>query len=363
MKRLFVDLSLTAQTGAGSAVYAWEICHRLMRLGAPLQVLPMTIPFRTLGRSGLPRKIQALMRDLLWRPFLAGLEAHTGDCFLFTNAFVPRRFQGREYGVIVLDLGAWRDRNLLSWRGRLGMRTMPRVLAGARHVFAISEFTAQDISKAFGIPRDHITLAPCGLSAVFSRPADETKIDEINKIALPDCYILHVGSLEPKKNIGFLLDVFQRLRGLNHPRIEKCKLLLTGAEAWRDRTVRETVAAHPHARDIVVLGHAQASDMPALYKQAAAMVFPSTLEGFGLPVIEALSQGTPALIQNNSALSQFGTWGATRFDAFDAELWAKRLQETIAGHERVSDDHVQAVKRTFDWDRTARTLFKIMLGK
>jgi len=149
MKRLFIDLSLTVQTAAGSAVYAWEICHRLMRLGQPMQVLPMTNPFRTQGRFGWKRRFNALLRVLLWRPWLAGLEARGSDCFLFTNAFVPRSFMGREYGVIMLDLAAWHDRDLLSWRGRLGMLGLPQTLRRASAIFAISEYTAEDVAQTF----------------------------------------------------------------------------------------------------------------------------------------------------------------------------------------------------------------------
>lgn len=361
MKRLFVDLSLTAQTGAGSAVLAWEFAHRLMRLGLPMQVLPMTCPFRTLGRAGLPRKVQALLRDLLWRPFLAGLEAGPRDCFLFINSFVPRRFLDREYGVIMLDLGAWHDRRILSWRGRLGTRSMPAALARARHVFAISEFTARDVCAQFHLPRDRVVLTPCGLSAAFRReaPGDVGR----NPPSLPETYLLHVGSLEPKKNIGFLLEVFARLKTTRRPRAGECKLLLTAGEAWRTDAVARSIRDHVHARDIILLGHVPPEDMPGLYRRAAALVFPSTLEGFGLPVIEALSQGTPALIQDNSALSQFKAYGATVFQQFDADQWASALLDVLCRHERVADDHVRAVRAAFDWDASAEIILRAMLGR
>ncbi|HDQ41341.1 MAG TPA: glycosyltransferase family 1 protein [Desulfonatronum sp.] len=364
MMRLFVDLSLTVQTGAGSALYAWEICHRLMRLGHAQQVLPMTCPFRTLGRVGIPRKMQALLRDLLWRPFLSGLEAQEQDCFLFINAFVPRRFLNRKYAVVVLDLGAWHDRSILSWRGRLGTRTMPRVLTGAQHVFAISDSTADDLVREFNIPRKDIVLAPCGLSDAYARPCSGHAA-VVNGISLPECYVLHVGSFEPKKNIKFLLDVFQEMRSqatrTENSRAGNCKLLLTGAESWRDQGLREALAAHPLTRDIIILGRVEAADLPGLYGQASALVFPSALEGFGLPVIEALSQGTPVLVQRNSSLTQFGRFGATVFDAFDTPLWASRLLDIISQRQRLPDTHIQAVRATFSWDRTARTILETML--
>lgn len=361
VKRLFVDLSLTAQTGAGSAVLAWEFAHRLMRLGLPMQVLPMTCPFRTLNRVGLPRKLQALMRDLLWRPFLAGLEAGPQDCFLFINSFVPRRFLHREYGVVMLDLGAWRDRRILSWRGRLGTRNLPTVLARARHVFAISEFTSQELHTQFQLPPKEIILTPCGLSTAFQRAAD----DQINTgaLSLPETYLLHVGSLEPKKNIGFLLEVFARLKQSDHPRARGCKLLLTAAESWRTREISQRIRDHDHAPDIVLLGHVPPEAMPGLYRRAAALVFPSTLEGFGLPVIEALSQGTPALIQDNSALSQFKAYGATIFQQFDAARWTSILLDILQRGDRVAEHHVQAVRSTFDWDASAAIILRTMLGR
>lgn len=372
MKRLFVDLSLTSQTGAGSAVYAWEICHRLMRLAMPMQVLPLTNPFRTHGRTGLSRKISALLRDLLWRPFLAGLEARPGDCFLFTNAFVPRSFLDREYAVIMLDLGAWHDRAILSWRGRLGTRALPTVLARATHVFAISEHTAQQVAQEFSIPYQRITLAPCGLSGNFIQPAQTAQaqsgrtLEEINGVPLPADYLLHVGSLEPKKNIPFLLQVFALLRDeirSGTPGAAKpCKLVLTGGESWHDDQLRRTISAHPYARDIVMLGNVPARDLPALYRQAAALVFPSILEGFGLPVIEALSQGTPVLAQANSSLTQFGPFGATILNDFNAADWASRLRDILATKTRVSEEKIMAVHQAFNWDRTAATILRTMLG-
>ncbi|WP_158269673.1 glycosyltransferase family 1 protein [Desulfonatronum sp. SC1] len=364
-KRLLVDLSLTGQTEAGSAVYAWEICHRLMRQAMPMQVLPLTSPFRVLGRTGIRRKLNGLLRDLLWRPVLAGLEARPDDCFLFTNTFVPRKFWRRKFGVVILDLGAWHDRALLSWRGRLGTRTLPAVLAHAAHIFAISEYTAQDVARAFAIPRHRITLAPCGLSEAFLDPP--APLATINTVPLPPRYLLHVGSLEPKKNIPFLLQVHAQLRRQDAPPTPQgdarppCKLVLTGGESWHDAPLRQAIAEHPYAEDIQILGRVAPEDLPALYRQASALVFPSLLEGFGLPVIEALSQGTPALVQANSSLTQFGAFGATVLDDFEPGAWVRGIQEILASKTRISEKHKQAVRETFSWDRTAAIIRRTML--
>lgn len=367
MKRLFVDLSLTTQTEAGSAVYAWEICHRLMRQAMPMQVLPLTSPFRVLGRTGIRRKLNGLLRDLLWRPMLAGLEARPDDYFLFTNTFVPRKFLNRNYGVVILDLGAWHDRTLLSWRGRLGTCTLPAVLANAGHIFAISKFTAQDVAQEFSIPRHRINLAPCGLSMAFTNPAPPLEV--INGTLLPRCYLLHVGSLEPKKNIPFLLQVFtffrQQAENRAHqqadPETDAYKLVLTGGEAWHDASLRRAIKEHPYSEDIILLGQVAPKELPALYKQAAALVFPSLLEGFGLPVIEALSQGTPVLVQANSSLTQFGEYGATVLDRFQAELWVQALVDILASRARISEEQIKVVRETFNWDQAATTILQTML--
>ncbi|WP_045222774.1 glycosyltransferase family 4 protein [Desulfonatronum thioautotrophicum] len=366
MKRLFVDLSLTAQTENGSAVYAWEVGHRLMRQAMPLQVLPLTSPFRVLGRTGIQRKLNGLLRDLLWRPILAGLEARPDDLFLFTNTFVPRKFWRRQFGVVILDLGAWHDRALLSWRGRLGTRSLPAVLEHAAHIFAISEYTAEDVARVFAVPRSRITLAPCGLSETFLAPP--APLATINTVQLPSCYLLHVGSLEPKKNIPFLLQVFALLRQQTATSTRqtdarsKCKLVLTGAESWHDASLRQAIAKHPYSEDILLLGRVAPEDLPALYRQAAALVFPSVLEGFGLPVIEALSQGTPALVQANSSLSQFAPYGATVLNDFEPEGWVGRIREILALETRMPENLKKSVRDTFNWDRTATIIRRTMLG-
>jgi len=366
MERLLVDLSLTAQTEAGSAVYAWEVCHRLMRQAMPMQVLPLTSPFRVQGRTGLRRKLNGLLRDLLWRPVLAGLEARHGDCFLFTNTFVPRKFWRRKFGVVILDLGAWHDRALLSWRGRLGTRSLPAVLAHAAHIFAISEYTAEDVVREFSVPRHQITLAPCGLSAAFFDPS--APLSTINTVPLPPRYLLHVGSLEPKKNIPFLLQIYAQLRHQDATSATQtdarppCKLILTGGESWHDASLRQAIAEHPYAGDILTLGRVAPEELPALYRQAATLVFPSLLEGFGLPVIEALSQGTPALVQANSSLAQFGVHGATILNTFEPGLWVREIQEILASETRIPEKQRQAVRETFNWDRTAAIIRRTMLG-
>lgn len=227
-RKIYFDLSTLANTSSGSAVYVWELCHRLMRLAKPLQVLPFTSPFRTLGRKGLSRTLNAILRDTIWQNLLAGMQANKKDYFIFPSILnVPKKFYNLKYAVVVYDLGAWYNRSYLKWRGRIALRAIPEILANADSIFAISDYTAQDTANEFGIAKDRIIVAPCGLSQIYQLDAPILK--QINGVKLPtNKYFLHVGNTEPKKNVSFLLKVYERFREITASIGSDIKLVLTG---------------------------------------------------------------------------------------------------------------------------------------
>ena len=351
-RKLYFDLSILASTAAGSAIHAWELCHRLMRLAKPLQVIPFSSPFKTQDKTGLNRAFNAVLRDTLWQNWLAGMEANQKDYFIFPNLNVPRKFYPLEYAVFVHDLGSWHNRSYLKWRGSLTTQAIPKALKNANCIFAVSEYTAQDVAREFGIAREQITVAPNGLSSMYACAGD--KIQTINGVTLPAQYFLHVGTFEPKKNLFFLLQVYERFRELTGKAV---KLLLTGGEFWHSSQFFRRVHESQYSNEIIILGRVETDKLPSLYRGATALVFPSTFEGFGIPAIEALSQGTPVLVNSNTSLTQFGEFGATVFDNFDAEIWARELDKILAG-KKLASEYPAQVRNYFDWDRTAKIVWE-----
>jgi glycosyltransferase involved in cell wall biosynthesis len=354
-RKIYFDLSVLAQTAAGSSVHAWELCHRLMRLSQPLQIIPFTLPFRTEGKKGFSRAFNAVLRDTVWNNLLVGMEASKQDYFIFPNTNVPKKFYNLKYAVFVHDLGSWHDRSYLTWRGNLGTRSLPKILENANKIFAISDYTAEDIVSEFKISREKIIIAPNGLSDIYKSDAEKPK--SINGVSLPDQYFLHVGTFGPRKNLSFLLKVYEKFREITDKNGSLVRLILTGGESYNSSQFFQQLRNSSYANNIVVLGKVKTEDLPSLYKGATAFIFPSIFEGFGIPIIESLSQGVPVLINSNTSLTQFKNFGATVFDHFDEDIWANKLKEILSG-KRVDSIYVSKVRSYFDWDRTAKIVMQ-----
>ena len=352
--KVYFNLSPVAITFGGTAVYAWEVCHRLMRLAKPLQVIPYTCPFKTLDKSGFPRLFNALLRDTIWDNILAGLEADEEDYFIFPTPDVPKKFYNRKYAMVIHDIAYWYDPSITTWGGRVFVRALPESTKSAHRIVTVSDYTAKDISKEFGIPIDKIVVAPNGLSEIYKFEA--SSIQKVNGIDIPSRYFLHVGKFDPKKNLSFLIKVYERFRELSGNRGNTFKLLFTGGQSnvKADVPILKQIRNSRYASDILVLGQVTSKDLPALYKGATAFVFPSTFEGFGIPVIEALSQGTPTLVNANTSLSQFSEFGATVINNFDINDWANKLKEMSFTNKKIAPSYISKAITFYDWDRTAK---------
>ena len=140
-------------------------------------------------------------------------------------------------------------------------------------------------------------------------------IKSIKGISIPEKYFLHVGNFSANKNLCFLVEVYEQFRNMTGQDGKDYKLILTGGQYMVNFhiPVLEKIRNSPYVSDIIILGKVNGKDLPSLYKNATTFVFPSKFEGFGIPVIEALSQGTPALVNANTSLTQFGDFGGYGF--------------------------------------------------
>jgi len=184
-----------------------------------------------------------------------------------------------------------------SWRSRLLRRPGLRLLPRADAVITPSQATADDCIRIGGVPPERIQVIPHGLAGSF-RPATPEAVEDIRRrFRLPRPYLLGVGTFEPRKGLQHLVAVTRRLR-----RAHDLDLVVAGSQGIFAPAVRAQLAAlGQHGRD---LGFVPASDLATLYSGAAAFVFPSAYEGFGLPLLEAMGCGTVAVTFANSALPE-----------------------------------------------------------
>ena len=229
---------------------------------------------------------------------------------------------------------------------RQGVRFMTRgfelTRRGADVVICPSQATASDC-VARGVEPDRVRVIPWGVTTVEVGPADVERVR--SAYDLPDTFVLWVGTAEPRKNLRGLLAAMDRTR-IDAP------LVLVGPDGW-GTDVGELIDAtsHPVRR----IGVVSQRDLSALYTAARVFAYPSLLEGFGMPVLEAMAQGTPVVTSSGTATEEVVGDGGYAVDPRDLDGLAQRISELVSDEQR----HVEVSKAararaaTFTWAATA----------
>jgi glycosyltransferase involved in cell wall biosynthesis len=203
------------------------------------------------------------------------------------------------------------QRQYLAWSTRHSART-------ARRVLADSDATAADLVRHDQIPADKITVVYPGRDEAL-QVVDPSPVRQRYGLQAP--YILHVGTLQPRKNLVRLIDAVQRLR-VSEPDVE---LVLAGARGW----LADPILAAAQAPGVRVLGPVPDQDLAALYTGASVFAFPSLYEGFGFPVLEAQTCEVPVVCASTSSLPEVAGQGALLVDPLDTDALADALGQTL----------------------------------
>jgi glycosyltransferase involved in cell wall biosynthesis len=179
------------------------------------------------------------------------------------------------------------------------------VPANARRAAAVivgSEYSKREIQATYGIPPERISVIGDAPDPRFRPVRDAPVLAELQqRLGIRGRYLLSVGRLNPRKNVLGLLQAFERLR----PRLrEPLQLVIAGQRDFRTDRLEAAIVASPWRADVVRAGYVSDDDLPALYSGAAVFVFPSFLEGFGLPPLEAMACGTPVVCSNATSLPE-----------------------------------------------------------
>lgn len=361
MTRIAIDGWPLQARSAGVAVYVGELVRALAAV-AP------TIEWTLFGAAAAPAAapIGAARWRRAWRyplvmgvppgvPRLATLEAVLGavDCFHATAYAVPR---ARRVPVVltVHDLTLLRHPELGTPALRRTVGAVARHAAEARLVIADSRATADDLIALCGVPAARIRVVPLGVAAAFQPlPRDAARAHVARRFGLDAPYLLHVGTLEPRKNLPRLIAA---CAGLWRGGALTQRLVLAGADGWGTAAVARAIAAAGTAARVTRLGRVDAADLPALYAAADALVFPSLYEGFGLPVLEAMACATPVLTSRAGALPEVAGDAALLVDPGDHAALADAVRR-IAGDRDLRARLAAAGPpraAAFTWARTAQ---------
>ncbi len=230
-----------------------------------------------------------------------------------------------------------------------------RTASQADAIITISHFSAKEITTFLEIPEDRIFTTHLGVAPCFTKPTPK-EIDLFrsrNGITRP--YLLTVGTVEPRKNIPFLISLYEHMQDYEGD------LLIAGGLGWRYEPILKRMQESPRAKQIRRIGYMPEEDLPALYASADAFLLPSFYEGFGLPPLEAMACQTPVIASSGGSLREVLQDGAIVLDHYDLDLWSEMLTK-ILGDKTARNDLIERGMRTasqYTWTKTAQQTLEL----
>jgi glycosyltransferase involved in cell wall biosynthesis len=280
-------------------------------------------------------------------------------------------FMPKPYVVTVHDLSTLLFDEKRDFQKGLRSARFRRGLLRADTVIAVSAATRRDVSNLLGIPLDRIRKIYSAPDPVFTAPPpdpaaqrmEQRRILERYQINYP--FLLYAGNIRPQKNIARLVEAFAVLRGEleAHPVYSGLRLIIIGDELSQYPGVRHAVIQTRMEQSVRFLGFVPISTLRVFYETAAAFVFPSLYEGFGLPPLEAMALGTPVVTSNVSSLPEAVDDAAVTVNPENVFDIARGIRDVLLNHDLRTKliDLGRAQAQRFNWERTARQVLETYL--
>jgi glycosyltransferase involved in cell wall biosynthesis len=273
------------------------------------------------------------------------------DVVHFTNYLAPLTGDLR-YVVSVHDLTLLLFPHLHTVRKRLlTAGLVSRVARRARLVLTPSESSRRDAVTLLGLDPGRVRMIPYAPPDHF-RPADEGP-ERLAAFGVRPPYLLHVGTLEPRKNLPRALRAFARVADA----VPDASFVVAGGAGWDGGAARrEAARARGLLGRVNFLGYVREELLPLLYTHAAALVYPSLYEGFGFPVIEAMACGAPVLTSRSSSLAEIAEGAAWLVDPLDERALGEAMVALLADQARRDELRAKGRARVsaYTWERTVR---------
>ena len=305
--RIAIDATpmLLRSSGVKNYVYYW--IRSLQKLAGPQAVsaFPFLGPLGELNHAAstmsaaqtLVRLGYVIASNFIPFPIL-NPAARRFDIFHITSILVRHPPTNTRYTATLHDMTCWLMPEFHTRGNVKAAREFGRVARGAGGLIAVSEWTRRDALRLLDLPPERIEVIYSGIAEGFfhADPAAVTRVRAAYSLSRP--YVLFVGTIEPRKNLGRLLDAWQQLpRSLSG----EFDLVLAGPQGWDQTGI---VARARTMAGVRYLDYVPEPDLPALNAGAAAFAYPSLYEGFGFPVAQAMAAGVPVLTSNVSSLPE-----------------------------------------------------------
>jgi glycosyltransferase involved in cell wall biosynthesis len=353
--RIGYDITPLSVPRTGVGTYTACLLASLEREGetiVPLSHVPGDDCLRDVSNGSHRRALNKTvwMQVLLRRK----LEKQQLDICHFTNNVAPL-WSPCPYVLTIHDMTLWLYPSYHPLRRLAAMRPIiPLAARRAAAVITVSDSAKADVVRLLGIAPEKVSVIYEAPEQTFRRPVGESELALARQeCQLPDNYLLHVGTLEPRKNLVRLLEAFALLhrRGLipHH-------LVFVGQKGWQFEEIFATVDAHALHGLVHFLDYVPGGRLPAIYHLADALVFPSLYEGFGLPVVEAMACGTPVITSPNGSLKEIAGDAAVYLEPESVDSMAETIGRTVADRELLVELGQRGLAHSagFSWRRAAQ---------
>ncbi|NOZ79108.1 MAG: glycosyltransferase family 4 protein [Acidobacteria bacterium] len=307
------------------------------------------------ARFWLPvRPTLALLRTFA-EPLLRWLD---GNDAVFAPNFFPHRTQapwGQSLVITVHDLAfAVMPETVAPETLAELARRLPRALFASERIIAVSEATRQDLIAHLGVSPRRIHVIHEGLDPRFAAGAAGGE----PPAGLPERYMLVVSTIEPRKNVAAVVRAFNLLADWGY----RGGLVLVGRWGWHTGGIRAEIDASPVRDRIVHLDYVERDALPALYRGADALLFPSLMEGFGLPILEAMACGTPVVTSGQSAMPEVAGPAGIYVDPTRPQSIASAVEALLSDeqHRARLAELGRARASRFDWERAAAATTQVL---
>lgn len=294
----------------------------------------------------------------LWFQFRipAILRRYKANVFLSPDGYLSLRTKVPQVAVIH-DINFFhRPADLPRLTAKYYNHFFPKFAQKARRIATVSFYSKEDITRSFKVDFDKIDVVYDGIDRSFS-PTTKSEQEEVRKeYTQGNPYFLFVGALHPRKNIGGLLKAFDAFKSIGNTEM---KLVIVGGEMFKTGEIHHVYDNMRFKNDVIFTGRVTPEELHRIYGAALALTFVPFFEGFGIPVVEAMSAGVPVICSNTTSLPEVGGNAVFYVDPYRIEQITNAMV-TISKDDKLREELIAKgleQKLKFSWDESARKLW------
>jgi glycosyltransferase involved in cell wall biosynthesis len=355
--KIFIDLTSLARKLTGIENYTLNLINAMVKQDTINEYhlvfrTSINAEFNGLNRQGIifylsPFKSQ-LLTEQIYLPYLI-LKKHFTFCFF--PCFPPGLLTFGKIFTICYDATMWRYKKTLSIKNRFYFKPLSQLgMRRAESIFTISESSKKDIEQCFPHYKEKIYNVSAALPNSFINPVFLNSKVIFKKYSISKKYIICVGSIEPRKNLQFVIENIEHIL-----KKRDMQLVLVGRKAWGSKELALKIEKNKLADCIVQTGYITTNELQTLYNGAECFLFPSLYEGFGFPILEAFACECPVITSNVSSMPEVAGDAALLIDPRNGKMLIDAI-ECILKHQDLKNDLVRRGKerlKQFSWENSA----------